>query len=111
VASNTLLSIQSTPSANSTPTIWHLNIHIMVKEKVSRIYDEEGFRRRAAAICVRNHMENEVGLSVLPNVCSFCVKPAVLLRGNQSFALRSSYRYCWCRVLEHQKNGLFQEEE
>lgn len=33
----------------------------MVKEKESRIYDEDGFRKRAAAICVKNHYENEVG--------------------------------------------------
>lgn len=32
----------------------------MVKEKESRIYDEDGFRKRAAAICVKNHCENEV---------------------------------------------------
>jgi len=32
----------------------------MVKEKQSRIYDEDGFRRRAAAICVRNDLENEI---------------------------------------------------
>lgn len=34
----------------------------MVKEKPgsTRIYDEDGFRRRAACICVRNDSENEV---------------------------------------------------
>lgn len=34
----------------------------MVKEKPNstRIYDEEGFRRRAACICVRSDLENEV---------------------------------------------------
>lgn len=34
----------------------------MVKEKPNstRIYDEDGFRRRAAAICVKNDLENEV---------------------------------------------------
>ncbi|EEB10438.1 Diphosphoinositol polyphosphate phosphohydrolase, putative [Pediculus humanus corporis] len=34
----------------------------MVKEKPNstRIYDEEGFRRRAACICVKNEDENEV---------------------------------------------------
>ncbi|XP_049779050.1 diphosphoinositol polyphosphate phosphohydrolase NUDT4B isoform X1 [Schistocerca cancellata] len=34
----------------------------MVKEKPNstRIYDEEGFRRRAACICVRSELENEV---------------------------------------------------
>jgi len=39
----------------------------MVKEKPSstRIYDEEGFRRRAACICVKNELENEVRLSLL----------------------------------------------
>jgi diphosphoinositol-polyphosphate diphosphatase len=35
----------------------------MVKEKPNstRIYDEEGFRRRAACICVRSELEKEVG--------------------------------------------------
>lgn len=34
----------------------------MVKEKPNstRIYDEEGFKRRAACICVKNELENEV---------------------------------------------------
>ncbi|KAF4527414.1 hypothetical protein B566_EDAN015313 [Ephemera danica] len=33
----------------------------MVKEKPNstRIYDEDGYRRRAACICVRNEAENE----------------------------------------------------
>jgi len=34
----------------------------MVKEKETRIYDEDGFRRRAAAICVKDDLENEVCL-------------------------------------------------
>lgn len=36
----------------------------MVKEKPNstRIYDEDGFRRRAAAICVKDDLENEVSL-------------------------------------------------
>lgn len=32
----------------------------MVKEKVLRIYDKDGFRRRAACICVRSEDEAEV---------------------------------------------------
>lgn len=34
----------------------------MVKEKPgsTRIYDEDGFKRRAACICVRSESENEV---------------------------------------------------
>lgn len=34
----------------------------MVKEKPNstRIYDEEGFRRRAACICVKSELEKEV---------------------------------------------------
>lgn len=32
----------------------------MVKEKLLRIYDKDGFRRRAACICVRSEEENEV---------------------------------------------------
>jgi len=34
----------------------------MVKEKPNstRTYDEEGFRRRAACLCVRDHEEKEV---------------------------------------------------
>lgn len=32
----------------------------MVKEKVLRIYDKDGFRRRAACICVRSEEEAEV---------------------------------------------------
>lgn len=34
----------------------------MVKEKPGsiRVYDEDGFRRRAACICVKNELENEV---------------------------------------------------
>lgn len=34
----------------------------MVKEKPNsiRIYDSEGFRRRAACICVKNDLEDEV---------------------------------------------------
>lgn len=35
----------------------------MVKEKPNstRIYDSEGYRRRAACICVKNDLEDEVG--------------------------------------------------
>ena len=34
----------------------------MVKEKPNstRLYDDEGFRKRAACICVKNEMETEV---------------------------------------------------
>lgn len=32
----------------------------MVKEKRSRIYDDDGYRRRAACICVKNEEEKEV---------------------------------------------------
>lgn len=35
----------------------------MVKEKVLRIYDKDGFRRRAACICVRSVDESEVSES------------------------------------------------
>lgn len=38
----------------------------MVKEKETRIYDEDGFRRRAAAICVRDDLENEVSILFIP---------------------------------------------
>lgn len=36
----------------------------MVKEKPNsiRIYDSEGYRRRAACICVKNDLEDEVGI-------------------------------------------------
>lgn len=35
----------------------------MVKDKPNsiRTYDEDGFRKRAACICVRNELEDEVG--------------------------------------------------
>lgn len=43
----------------------------MVKEKPNsiRIYDDEGFRRRAACICVRSDAETEVSilLMLIPN--------------------------------------------
>lgn len=35
----------------------------MVKEKQLRIYDKDGFRRRAACICVRSEEENEVSVT------------------------------------------------
>lgn len=44
----------------------------MVKEKPNsiRIYDSEGYRRRAACICVKNDLEDEVSqqmaLDILP---------------------------------------------
>lgn len=39
----------------------------MVKEKPNsiRIYDEEGFRRRAACICVRSDAETEVSVTAM----------------------------------------------
>lgn len=38
----------------------------MVKEKPNsiRIYDDEGFRRRAACICVRSDAETEVSITI-----------------------------------------------
>lgn len=43
----------------------------MVKEKPNsiRIYDDEGFRRRAACICVRSDAETEVSIVFLPLEC------------------------------------------
>lgn len=39
----------------------------MVKEKPNsiRIYDDEGFRRRAACICVRSDAETEVSVAMV----------------------------------------------
>lgn len=39
----------------------------MVKEKPNsiRIYDDEGFRRRAACICVRSDAETEVSVTTM----------------------------------------------
>lgn len=43
----------------------------MVKEKPNstRVYDKDGFRRRAACICVRSDAETEVSLIDHWNTC------------------------------------------
>lgn len=55
----------------------------MVKEKPNstRTYDAEGFRRRAACICVRSALENEVRLRTL-------------LASSLSFAFYSNLHIC-----------------
>ncbi len=32
----------------------------MVKPKTQRLYDHDGYRKRAACVCVKNENENEV---------------------------------------------------
>lgn len=41
----------------------------MVKDKPNsiRTYDEDGFRKRAACLCVRNELEDEVSSSISDN--------------------------------------------
>lgn len=45
----------------------------MVKEKPNsiRIYDSEGYRRRAACICVKNDLEDEVSQQMALDIFSF----------------------------------------
>lgn len=54
-------------------------IIIMVKEKPNsiRIYDDEGFRRRAACICVRSDAETEVSVMILLFAYRECAADAV----------------------------------
>lgn len=44
----------------------------MVKEKPNsiRIYDSEGYRRRAACICVKNDLEDEVSQQMAVDIFS-----------------------------------------
>lgn len=46
----------------------------MVKEKPNstRMYDQDGYRRRAACICVRNEAENEVKHSTSFFIYKYC---------------------------------------
>ena len=52
----------------------------MVKEKVLRIYDKDGFRRRAACICVRSEEENEVNIYCILSIFTSIISevPALL---------------------------------
>lgn len=45
----------------------------MVKEKPNsiRIYDSEGYRRRAACICVKNDLEDEVSQQMAVDIIPF----------------------------------------
>lgn len=45
----------------------------MVKEKPNsiRIYDSEGYRRRAACICVKNDLEDEVSQQMAVDIFPF----------------------------------------
>lgn len=56
------------------PLLTGINISIcfqMVKEKPNstRIYDKDGFRRRAACICVRSESEAEVSYLLSQKTC------------------------------------------
>lgn len=62
----------------------------MVKEKVLRIYDKDGFRRRAACICVRSDEETEV---------RYTRKPAETHRRDQIVVASADPIVCVLRTL------------
>ncbi|KAJ3664305.1 hypothetical protein Zmor_008487 [Zophobas morio] len=74
----------------------------MVKEKPNsiRIYDEEGFRRRAACICVRSDAETEVSIHLF---CENYFGKGCVLEGGQCRGMfMPPFRADW-RQFEFQK--------
>lgn len=51
----------------------------MVKEKQNRTYDQDGFRRRAACLCVHDPLESEVCVDYIPNCLFIEVSKSIIV--------------------------------
>ncbi|KAI2805342.1 Nudix hydrolase 3 [Blomia tropicalis] len=55
----------------------------MVKEKQTRTYDQDGFRKRAACLCVRDVQENEILLVTSSRATNHWIVPGGGIEPNE----------------------------